>query len=477
MRPTVLAVAGSDSSGGAGIQADLKAIAACGGYGASVITALTAQNTTGVRAAEPVSAAMVRAQLDAVLDDLDVRAVKTGMLATAELVVTVADALAARPPASLVCDPVMVAKSGHSLLAPDAVAAVRGRMLPLATLLTPNTQEAEALAGRPVRTVQEAAEAGRALRALGAAAVLVKGGHLSTPRAEDVLVTAEGVRVYQAERLDARHTHGTGCTYAAAIATFLAFGHPLPEAVGRAKRFLTEAIRHGLAVGRGIGPTDPFWDRGRPAWAAGVERVGRLHVLSHPGDGLAGLAAEEGADAVQVRDKGGSTTAQRVAAVRAALAAARPRGVRVLVNDRVDVAAEAGADGVHLGRHDLTPEVARRILGEGAVVGGTANSLEEAVAWRGRPVDYLGVGPVFGTETKADPAPPLGLPGLAAVVRAVHPLPVIAIGNVTPERVGEILAAGAHGVAVSGAVARAADPRAAVRALRRAVEAGRSLHA
>ncbi|HEX5045425.1 MAG TPA: bifunctional hydroxymethylpyrimidine kinase/phosphomethylpyrimidine kinase [Candidatus Polarisedimenticolaceae bacterium] len=476
MRPTVLTVAGSDSSGGAGIQADLKAIAACGGHGASVITALTAQNTTGVRAAEPVSAAMVRAQLDAVLDDLDVRAVKTGMLATAELVATVAERLAARRPPSLVCDPVMVAKSGDALLAPDAVDAVRERMLPLATLLTPNTEEAEALAGRPVRTLQEAAEAGRALRARGAAAVLVKGGHLSTPGADDVLVTAEGVRVFEGERLDARHTHGTGCTYAAAIATFLAFGHPLPEAVGRAKRFLTEAIRHGLAVGRGIGPTDPFWDRGRPA-RVGVERVGRLHVLSHAGDGLALVAAEEGADVVQVRDKGASTTAQRVAAAREALAAARPRGVRVVVNDRVDVAAEAGADGVHLGRHDLTPETARRILGEHALVGGTANSLEEAVAWVGRPVDYLGVGPVFGTETKADPAPALGLPALAAIVRAVHPLPVIAIGNVTPERVGEILAAGAHGVAVSGAVARAADPRAAVRALRRAVEAGRSLHA
>jgi hydroxymethylpyrimidine kinase/phosphomethylpyrimidine kinase/thiamine-phosphate diphosphorylase len=398
------------------------------------------------------------------------------MLATSELVVTVAAALAACRTAPLVCDPVMVAKSGESLLAADAVEAVRERLLPLATLLTPNTHEAEVLTGRPVRTLQEAAEAGGALRALGASAVLVKGGHLSGPRAEDVLVSGEGVRVFAAERLDARHTHGTGCTYAAAIATFLAFGHPLPEAVGRAKRFLTEAIRHGVPVGRGIGPTDPFWDRVKPAIPDG-ERVGRLHVLSHPGDGLAGVAADEGADVVQMRDKGSSTTVERVAAVREALAAVQSRGVRVLVNDRVDVAAEAGADGVHLGRHDLAPEVARRILGERAVVGGTANSLEEALAWTGRPVDYLGVGPVFGTQTKEHPAPPLGLDALAAIVRAVHPLPVIAIGNVTAERVGEILATGAHGVAVSAAVARAADPRAAVRALRRAVEAGRTLHA
>jgi hydroxymethylpyrimidine kinase/phosphomethylpyrimidine kinase/thiamine-phosphate diphosphorylase len=476
MRPTVLTVAGSDSSGGAGIQADLKAIAACGGYGASAITALTAQNTTGVRASAPVAAEMVRAQLEAVLEDLQVRAVKTGMLATAEVVCTVAAALAARGTAPLVCDPVMVAKSGDSLLDPHAVEALRARLLPLADLLTPNTHEAEVLTGMPVRTLEEAAAAGKALRALGAAAVLVKGGHLPGPRAEDLLVTGEGVRVFAAERLDARHTHGTGCTYGAAIATFLAHGHPLEEAVGRAKTFLTEAIRHGLAVGRGIGPTDPFWDRLRPASPA-AERVGRLHVLVHPGDGLAKVAAEEGADVVQVRDKGSSSTVQRVAAVRDALAAVRPRGVRVLVNDRVDVAAEADADGVHLGRHDLAPEVARRLLGEGALLGGTANNLDEAGAWVGRPVDYLGVGPVFGTLTKEHPAPTLGLTALAEIVRAVHPLPVIAIGNVTAEHVAEILGTGAHGVAVSGAVARAADPRAAVRALRHAVDAGRTLHA
>jgi hydroxymethylpyrimidine kinase/phosphomethylpyrimidine kinase/thiamine-phosphate diphosphorylase len=472
MIPTVLTVAGSDSSGGAGIQADLKAIAA---YGASVVTAITAQNTRGVRAAEPVSADLVRAQLDAVFDDLDVRAVKTGMLATTELVTTVAESLGARRPQAIVCDPVMVAKSGDALLRPDAVEAVRRRLLPLASLLTPNTLEAQVLTGLPVRTLVEAAEAGRALLALGPKAVLVKGGHLEGPRAVDVLVTAEGIRFFEAERLDARHTHGTGCTYAAAIATHLAWGLGLEEAVARAKRFLTEAIRHGLAVGKGIGPTDPFWDRPRPA-LAGNARPGRLHVLTHPGDGLARVAAEEGAEIVQVRDKGVRTTAQRVALVRDAIAVARPLGARVIVNDRVDVAVEAGADGVHLGRQDTAPEVARRLLGEDALIGGTANSLEEALAWVGRPVDYLGVGPVFGTRTKENPAPPLGLPALAAIVRAVD-IPVIAIGNITAERVEDVLAAGALGVAVASAVASAADPRAAMRALRTALDAAKKIHA
>jgi thiamine-phosphate diphosphorylase len=292
----------------------------------------------------------------------------------------------------------------------------------------------------------------------------------------DVLVTgpgAEGIRFFEAERLDARHTHGTGCTYAAAIATHLAQGFGLTEAVARAKRFLTEAIRHGLAVGKGIGPTDPFWDRPRPAPKRNVP--GCLHVLTHPGDGLAQVAAEEGAEIVQVRDKGASTTARRVALVREAIAVARPLGVRVLVNDRVDVAVEAGADGVHLGRQDTAPEVARRLLGEDALIGGTANSLEEALAWVGRPVDYLGVGPVFGTWTKENPAPPLGLPALAAIVRAVD-IPVIAIGNVTAERAEDVLAAGALGVAVASAVASAADPRAAVRALRTALCAAKKIH-
>jgi hydroxymethylpyrimidine kinase/phosphomethylpyrimidine kinase/thiamine-phosphate diphosphorylase len=472
MVPTVLTVAGSDSSGGAGIQADLKAIAACGGYGASVVTALTAQNTTGVRAAEPVAAGMVRAQLAAVFDDLDVRAVKTGMLATAELVETVARVLAERRPPVCVCDPVMVAKSGDSLLAADAVEALRRRMLPLATLLTPNAPETEVLSGRRVRTLDDAVGAARALVALGPEAVLVKGGHLAGPRAVDVLVTRDGIRFFEAERLSARHTHGTGCTYAAAIATHLAHGRPLVEAVLRAKRFVTEAIRHGLEVGHGIGPTNPFWDRPR----AGSARVGRLHVLVHPGDGLARMAAEAGAEVVQVRDKGTTPTAARVALVREAIAVARPHGVQVVVNDRVDVAAEAGADGVHLGGEDTAPEVARRLLGEGALVGGTANSLEEALAWTGRPIDYLGVGPVFGTRTKANPAPPLGLDALARIVRAVD-RPVIAIGNVTPDRVEAVLATGAHGIAVASAVADAEDPGVAVRALRRALDAGKKIHA
>ncbi len=259
MIPIVLTIAGSDSSAGAGIQADLKAISANGGYGASVITAVTAQNTRGVTAAAELDLDLIRAQADAVLGDLRVGAVKSGMLASAAVIETVAKVLRDHRPPHYVLDPVMVSKTGFPLLRPEAVGALRESLLPLATLLTPNVHEARALTGLPVRTPDEAEAAGRRLLAAGAGAVLVKGGHLEERPATDVLVTATGVRVFPGEHLDARHTHGTGCTYSAAIATQLAHGWPLEEAIVRAKAYVTEAIRAGLPVGQGTGPTDHFF--------------------------------------------------------------------------------------------------------------------------------------------------------------------------------------------------------------------------
>jgi hydroxymethylpyrimidine/phosphomethylpyrimidine kinase len=280
MIPIVLTIAGSDSSAGAGIQADLKAISANGGYGASVITAVTAQNTRGVTAAAELDLDLIRAQADAVFGDLQVGAVKSGMLASAAVIETVAKVLRDHRPPHYVLDPVMVSKTGFALLRPEAVGALRESLLPLATLLTPNVHEARALTGLPVRTPAEAEAAGRRLLAAGAGAVLVKGGHLEERPATDVLVTATGVRVFPGEYLDARHTHGTGCTYSAAIATQLAHGWPLEEAIARAKAYVTEAIRAGLPVGHGTGPTDHFFFLRAPGqcepWvahlAAGVSR-------------------------------------------------------------------------------------------------------------------------------------------------------------------------------------------------------------
>src|SRR5262245_8686434 len=259
MIPIVLTIAGSDSSAGAGIQADLKAISANGGYGASVITAVTAQNTRGVTAAAELDLDLIRAQADAVFGDLRVGAVKSGMLASTAVIETVGKILRDHRPPYYVLDPVMISKTGFALLRSEAVAALEETLLPLATLVTPNVHEAEALTGRPVRTLADAEAAGRRLLAGGAQAVLVKGGHLEERPATDLLVTREGVRAFAGEHILARHTHGTGCTYSAAIATQLALGRPLEDAIARAKAYITEAIRAGLPVGQGIGPTDHFF--------------------------------------------------------------------------------------------------------------------------------------------------------------------------------------------------------------------------
>ena len=258
--PVALTIAGSDSSGGAGLQADLLTFAAFGVYGASVVTAVTAQNTTGVRAIAPIAPDVVAAQLDAVLDDLDVRAAKTGMLHRAAVVEIVAARLRARPVPQLVVDPVTVSTSGATLLEPSALDALRGALLPLATLVTPNLHEAEALTGRPVRDVAEMREAARALVGHGARAALVTGGHLPGD-AVDVLYDGATYRELSAARVATQHTHGTGCALSAAITAGLARGDDLVRAVEAAKQHVTQALATVPGLGRGAGPVDHL--RGR----------------------------------------------------------------------------------------------------------------------------------------------------------------------------------------------------------------------
>ena len=251
----VLTVAGSDSGGGAGIQADLLTFAAHGVHGTSAITAVTAQNSVAVLDWVALDPRMVVAQMEAVASDMPVAATKTGMLATAAIVSAVAAAIARLRLPLVVVDPVMVAKSGDRLLDRDAETAYRERLLPLATVVTPNLPEAESLLGRPVRTLAEMREAARALRAMGPRAVVVKGGHLEGD-AVDVFWDGERMEDLSAPRIATKNTHGTGCTYSAAIAARLALGDPLLDAVRGAKAYLTEAIRRSYSVGRGHGPVD-----------------------------------------------------------------------------------------------------------------------------------------------------------------------------------------------------------------------------
>jgi hydroxymethylpyrimidine/phosphomethylpyrimidine kinase len=254
----VLIIAGSDSGGGAGIQADIKTVTALGGYAATALTAVTVQNTLGVSAAYPLPVALIEAQARAVLDDIGADVIKTGMLGDAEVVELAARILdAAMVPA--VIDPVMVAKGGVLLLAGDAVAPVRTLLVPRAALLTPNAPEAETLTGLVIETTDDLRRAGEALLAQGAGAVLMKGGHVLGDRVVDVLMTPYGETTFEGERIETRHTHGTGCTLASACATGLAQGLALEAAVARAWAYVHEAIARAPGLGQGHGPIDHGW--------------------------------------------------------------------------------------------------------------------------------------------------------------------------------------------------------------------------
>jgi hydroxymethylpyrimidine/phosphomethylpyrimidine kinase len=256
---TALTIAGSDSGGGAGIQADLKTFAAHRVFGTCAITAVTAQNTLGVTMWRAVASDLVTAQIEAVAGDLGVDAVKVGMLANAAIVEAVAAAIAELDLPHVVVDPVMIAKGGDRLLEEEAVAAIRAELLPLAHVVTPNVPEAEVLSGRTIRSVDDMRAAGERILELGPRVVLVKGGHLDGPESIDVVCTAHETFELRGPRIDTRHTHGTGCTLSSAIAANLALGLDDRSALSRARDYLDGAIRHAPGLGRGHGPLGHFW--------------------------------------------------------------------------------------------------------------------------------------------------------------------------------------------------------------------------
>ncbi|MCG3113175.1 MAG: bifunctional hydroxymethylpyrimidine kinase/phosphomethylpyrimidine kinase [Candidatus Manganitrophus sp. SB1] len=255
----VLTIAGSDSGGGAGIQADIKAIQANGVFALSVLTSITAQNTKTVVTAFDLPLRVIEAQIRAVFDDFTISAVKTGMLSSKGIVKRVAQLVKEMQVQNLIVDPVMVSKSGYPLLKPEAIAMMKSELFPLAALVTPNIHEAELLTGNKIRTVAEAEEAARKIHLLGGHAVLVKGGHLLEERGCDLLFDGKEITFFRSDFIESQNTHGTGCTYSAAIAAQIASGKTLKQAVQEAKTYVTEAIRHGLSIGHGHGPTDHFY--------------------------------------------------------------------------------------------------------------------------------------------------------------------------------------------------------------------------
>jgi hydroxymethylpyrimidine/phosphomethylpyrimidine kinase len=255
--PRVLIIAGSDSGGGAGIQADLKTVSALGAFGMTAITALTAQNTTGVFGVLEIAPEFVVKQIEACASDIGCDAIKTGMLSSSAIIEAIAAAISPYRSAPLVVDPVMISKHGAPLLKPEAIAALKAKLMPLATVVTPNLHEAGALTGREITTLAEMKDAARAILDLGPENVVIKGGHLVNVAA-DLLYDGREFTVFNADRIDSKDTHGTGCCFASAIAANLAHKKTVLESVTAAKEFITEAIRSGLRIGKGYGPANPM---------------------------------------------------------------------------------------------------------------------------------------------------------------------------------------------------------------------------
>lgn len=253
-----LTIAGSDSCGGAGIQADLKTFAANGVYGMSVITAVTAQNTTGVIAVEDISPNLIAKQIEAIFEDIDVHSVKIGMLSSTYAIMTISDMLSKYNPPNIVLDPVMISKSGYSLLKPDSIEALKEKLIPLALVVTPNIPEAEVLSAIKIRSITDMKRAACIIHKIGPKYALIKGGHLESDPI-DILFDGKTYTYYKSKRIATKNTHGTGCTLSSAIAANLAKGVLVPEAIAIAKKYVHSAIRHSLSIGKGAGPTNHFF--------------------------------------------------------------------------------------------------------------------------------------------------------------------------------------------------------------------------
>ncbi|MBC5624893.1 bifunctional hydroxymethylpyrimidine kinase/phosphomethylpyrimidine kinase [Clostridium sp. NSJ-49] len=253
-----LTIAGSDSSGGAGVQADLKTFSAIGTYGMSVITAITAQNTQGVFLVEDLSEEVIRKQIEVVFEDIEPAAVKIGMVSSPVIISSIVETLKRYNPKYLVVDPVMISKSGYYLLKPEAKKSLIEELIPMAYIITPNTLEAEEISGMNIETVDDMKEVGEKILELGPKYVLMKGGHLEGD-AVDVLIGKDTFEIFKQERLDRKNTHGTGCTLSSAITSHLALGYDIKEAVRLSKEYITEAIRHSFDIGKGVGPVNHFY--------------------------------------------------------------------------------------------------------------------------------------------------------------------------------------------------------------------------
>ncbi|TAN37764.1 MAG: bifunctional hydroxymethylpyrimidine kinase/phosphomethylpyrimidine kinase [Verrucomicrobia bacterium] len=502
-RPLVWSIAGSDPGSGAGIQADLKTFQGLEVYGCTIISALTVQNTTGVFRVAPVAPDLLREQVAHLAADLPPVAIKLGMLGSAAQVRVVADFLATTD-AFVVCDPVLASTGGVPLLDAEGVRLLRERILPRADLVTPNVPELGKLLGPDFQALENIPAAAAELLRYGARAVLVKGGHGTGEFSADYFSDGRQSFWLTSPRQNVRHTHGTGCTLASAIAAARALGHSLPDALVIGKAYLNQGLRLGEDVGQGHGPlahrgwpetpadlpmvfcskalvggssssreTQPIQHQTRElelpptrrtaVTSAGFPDCGPQPVGFYPiVDRAAWLEKllPLGVTTIQLRAKNLTGTVLENE-IRSAIEIARRYDARLFINDAWELALKHGAYGVHLGQDDLAGADLPALARAGVRLGiSTHNYFELAVAAAYRP-SYIAIGPVFATASKTLAHMPLGLAGFRRLARLAS-APVVAIGGLTPEHVADLRVAGARGFAVIGDIVNAPDPVARV---------------
>ena len=478
MRPSVLTIAGSDPSGGAGIQADLRVFTTLDVNGLSAITALTIQNSQGIQVVHLTPADVLGSQIECTLSDVRIDAVKIGMLGGAAQVRVVAEMLRRFRPPHVVLDPVLASSGGVPLLDDEGRQVLRDELLPLCDVVTPNLPEVRVLAGASVEEERFDMAAAQRLLALGAKAVVLTGGHArSSPldgNSTDILfVSGEEPIFFSGPWVSTPHAHGTGCIYASAVAAGLALGMPLAKACERAKAFVTNALQTPIVIGKGNGYPGVSGASRLPHLyednRTHRERLALLHGLyvltdsnlrsDRSPEAIMQSALNGGARIVQLRDKK-LPTPELIALAKRMNKLARAADALFIVNDRVDVALASGADGVHLGPKDMQPEDARRLLGPEKLIGISVSNVEEA-----RPLasfaSYLGVGAIYGSKTKADAGDAVGIERIREIKRAFPSHPLVAIGGIGVANIRDTIEAGSDAAAVVSAVVCAPDMRSA----------------
>ena len=466
--PIVLSIAGSDSSGGAGIQADLKTFSALGVYGATAITAITAQNTQGVHSQFALPPQIVYDQIVAVINDLHPSFIKIGMLANTDIVLAGAKALS-NYSIPIILDPVIVSSSGHRLLSLEAQDVIKEKLLPLSTLITPNIPEMQALTNMPLSSLKEKEFAAQRLMDYGVKAVLLKGGHEEGNTKTDILFSqsANGIQssLFSAATISTPNIHGTGCTLSSAITAFLARGLYLQQAISHAKNYITQAITAGadIKIGHGFGPVNHGFN---PLKMLTFDNY-KLQFITHHTDTYsyidsARIALEGGCRWIQLRMKDADDSLLEQTAL-IVQQMCRSYNATFIIDDNVLLAQKIGADGVHLGKNDMPIAEARKILGNQFIIGATVNSFDDVLHHlQGATPDYFGCGPFRFTSTKKNLAPILGYDGYKLIIKQMHEhnihIPLVAIGGISKPDIPQLLETGVNGIALSSSILKADNP-------------------